>query len=150
MRQPIWRMMIGICLILVLKPVCAMPSDAEVAAWTSNVLMLTLRADYKQLQNHTQYKQYRQYYSGQAATGISTFFHEFVPIMIENKLITSPKPLGPPVVTEKGQMNDVNYWQVSQTFYMSALDKKIWFSVIVIENESPPLLIQSLNMKLLK
>lgn len=147
MWHPTWRMIAVACLIFIVRPIFAMPSDEEVANWTSKVLILTLAANYQDLQTNTQYKRYRKYYSGQATTGISTFFKELRPIMLQNKLSTTPLPLGPSKVTGHGRMNGVYYWQVTQSFSMSGVDKEVWFSVIVTENKDPPLLIESLNMK---
>jgi hypothetical protein len=125
-----------------------MPTDNEVATWTSNVLQQTITVDYKQLEAQDKSRTVRQYYSGQAWSGLGNFFGSIIPQIIKYKERTNPIPAGPPIITDKGQFNGMPFWKVSQTFHFPEIDKYVWFSVIVIPNTDPPLIIESLNMKM--
>ena len=148
MKQPTWLIMLLIILSLATTPLHATPSDAEVAQWTGDVLLKTLTVNYKQLENHTKLGTVGMYYSGQAKTGIKTFFASMIPIIIEHKMDTTPIANGPPKITQKGMFNGVPYWQVTQSYNFPRIKKNVWFSVMVIENQTPMLLIENLNIRM--
>ena len=149
MQQSAKQAIVFFFFLMMFSPLYAMTSNAEVANWASALLQNTVTVNYQELKTHEKRKKYGKYYSGQAKTGIKTFFSEIIPFITDNRLSTNPKPEGPPTITRQGSLNGVPYWQISQTFQFPVLKKTIQFSVMVIENQDPPLLIENLSMQVL-
>lgn len=146
MKLPLSHTFRFLCLFFTISSSHAMPSDEQVANWASQILLQTITVNYQGLEAHEKSRTVRKYYSGQAWSGFGNFFSNVIPLIIRNKLQTKPSPVGDPTIIGKGLFNGVPYWKVEQTFYFPRIDKYVWFSVIVIQNDEPPLIIESLNM----
>lgn len=148
MKQVNWRPIALACILALTSPLYSMPSDDDVAQWTGGILLETISVNYNGLEEHSKLHTIGKYYSGQAKTGLRTFFSTLIPFIIRNKISTVPEPINPPKIIHKGEFNGTPYWQVTQSFRLPEVNKKIWFSVVVIKTESPPLLIESISVKM--
>lgn len=148
MKQATWQSIALAWLLFITPPLYAIPSDDEVREWTSDVLLASITVNAQELEQHSKIRTVGKYYSGQARTGMQNFFSTIIYTIIKNKSQTSPQPKGPAIITGKGYFNGIPYWQVSQSFYLPTVNKTIWFSVTVIKNQDPPLIIESLNIRI--
>lgn len=146
MTHKFWHTLMLTWLLIITSSSYAIPSDDDVAAWTEKILIQTFTVSYKELIIQSQADELRQFYSGQAWSGLNDFFSDYMPFIIKHKLTTHPVPVAPAKVVKKGIFNGANYWRVNQTLEFPKVGRKLWLSVIVIESSDPPLRIESLDM----
>lgn len=118
--------------------------DAQVAAWTQQVLMETLSVDYQTI--GTEVKDIKSNYSLDAWEGLNSFLGSYVPVIKNNQLVLHPQALTNAQVVNEGDYSGIQFWRVNQSIALPELSVRIDFSVIVIKATNPPYVIQSLNM----
>jgi len=122
--------------------------EEDVKEWAQKVLLKTLTINYTDTDQKIE--QSRHYYLRNAWDGLGSFLGDKVQEIRELKTQSTPKPMGPAVILEKGVFSGIHYWRVKQDIYFPKAAMEIEFIVTVIETNpyaGSDYVIQSISMK---